>query len=98
MGFADNGTRAVLAIELLADAHWPPPYPDDVMPLFRALEEVAAATVPAALPSGKHRPSRWERVAADVLPLLGLGLCSEAWLEQALPTLIEAERRGRRRW
>ncbi|MGH3085006.1 MAG: phosphotransferase, partial [Gaiellaceae bacterium] len=91
-GFADNGTRAVLAIELLADAYWPPPYPEDVAPLFHALQEVAGAAAPAALPSWKHRPSRWERIAADVSPLIGLGLCSEAWLEQALPTLIAAER------
>ena len=91
-GFADSGARAVMAIELLAEAHWPPPYPDDVAPLFRALEDVAAAAPPAALPSWKHRPSRWERVAADVVPLIGLGLCSEAWLERALPTLIAAER------
>jgi Phosphotransferase enzyme family len=92
VGFADAGGRAALAIELLEDAHWPPPYPADVAPLFHALEEVAAAAAPATLPSWKHQPSRWERIATDVLPLVGLGLCSEAWLEQALPTLIAAER------
>ena len=91
-GFADGGARAVLAIDLLVDAHWPPPYPEDVAPLFAALEEVAAAPAPAALPSWKHQPSRWERIAGDVSPLIGLGLCSEAWLERALPTLIAAER------
>src|SRR5688572_8449196 len=57
VGFADSGDRAVLAIELLADARWPPPYPQDVAPLFHALEEVGAAAAPAALPSWKHQPS-----------------------------------------
>jgi Phosphotransferase enzyme family len=91
-GFADAGGRAVLAIELFEKAYWPPPYPADAAPLFHALEEVGAAAPPAGLPSWKHRPSRWERIAADVSPLIGLGLCSEAWLEEALPTLIAAER------
>ncbi len=27
VGFADSGARALLAIELLEDAYWPPPYP-----------------------------------------------------------------------
>ena len=91
IGFADAGCRAALAIELLEDALWPPPYPGDVTPLFDALEEVAATAPPAELPSWKHEPSRWERVAADVSPFIGLGLCSETWLERALPTLIAAE-------
>ncbi len=67
VGFADSGTRAVLAVELLEGASWPPPYPEDVRPLFDALELVAAATpppaaeprrLPARLASRAIRPQR----------------------------------------
>jgi hypothetical protein len=81
----------VLLLEELSDAHWPPPYPDDVMPLFAALDEVAA-TPPPALPR-LQQVSRWQAIADDPRPLLALGLCSSEWLEHALPALIEAEAR-----
>ena len=53
VGFAEAGGRAVLAIELLEDAHWPPPYPADVSPLFHALEGVAAEPLPPHFPPGR---------------------------------------------
>lgn len=91
IGFADRGARAALAIEYLDDAHWPPPYPDPVNPLFVALETVSAARAPAELRVQAKRWSRWERVAADPEPLLSLGVCSRDWLERSLGLLIEAE-------
>ena len=91
VGFADSGERALLAIELLEDAHWPPPYPDDVGPLFDALDLVAATPPPPELPVQGRWRSRWELVAADPEPLLGLGLCSREWLEASLDTLTRAE-------
>jgi hypothetical protein len=90
IGFADSGDRAVLAIELLEDAHWPPPYPGDVRPLFSALELIAATPAPPGLP-GLTQPQRWESIADDPEPLLRLGLCSREWLDQALPVLAKAE-------
>jgi Phosphotransferase enzyme family len=90
IGFADNGSRAALAIELLEDARWPPPYPEDIAPLFAALEQVAGSPVPPELPA-LTQPHRWELIRADPEPLLGLGLCSREWLEQALPALSAAE-------
>jgi len=91
VGFADASERAVLAVEFVENACWPPPYPADVTPLFDALESVAAAEPPPKLPAQGPRFSRWERVAADPAPLLGLGLCSRAWLESSLDPLIAAE-------
>jgi hypothetical protein len=90
-GFADSGARAVLAIELLEHAQWPPPYPEDTSPLFDALEQVAASPHPPGLPA-LTQPHRWEEIAADPEPLLGLGLCSREWLEHSLPALISAEK------
>jgi hypothetical protein len=91
VGFADSGDRALLAIELLEGAHWPPPYPQDVTPLFEALEAVGAAEPPPELPAHGPWRSRWQRVAEDPEPLLGLGLCSRRWLDGAIPRLVEAE-------
>ena len=91
VGFADSGERAVLAIEFLADARWPPPYPDDLSPLFDALDLVAASASPPELPVQDPWIPRWERVAADPKPLLGLGLCSQEWLAESIDSLIRAE-------
>lgn len=92
VGFADSGERALLAIELLEGAQWPPPYPDDVTPLLDALGAVAATRPPDELqPYGAWSP-RWERVAADPAAFLGLSLCSPDWLEASLAALIAAER------
>jgi hypothetical protein len=95
VGFADAGDRAVLAVEYLPDAHWPPPYPDDTSPLFDALGLVANAEPPRGLPVHRPRWSRWERVAADPEPFLALGLCTRQWLEGALDILAAAEARAR---
>ena len=91
VGFADSGTRAVLAVELLEGASWPPPYPEDVRPLFEALELVATATPPPELPAHGPWKSRWERIATDPEPFLGLGLRSREWLEDCVGTLLAAE-------
>jgi len=94
VGFADAGARAVLAIEYIADCRWPPPYPDDVALLFEALAAMAATQPPDGLPRVSPLRASWKDVAADPEPLLALGPCSQAWLEQALPALIDAESRA----
>lgn len=91
VGFADRGDQALLAIELLEDAHWPPPYPDDVTPLFAAVELVAAADPPKEIPAQGPWRSRWDQVGSDPGPFLGLGLCSPEWLDRSLGALAEAE-------
>jgi hypothetical protein len=91
VGFAEAEDRAVLAIEYLADARWPPPYPDDVSPLFVALESVSASAPPSQLPTHGKRSSRWERVAEDPEPLLSLGVCLQEWLDVSLASLVAAE-------
>lgn len=91
VGFADEGDRALLALEHVADAFWPPPYPDDVEPLFETLAAVAATAPPPGLPHVSRRRPSWVEVANNPEPLLGLGLCSGRWLETSLEALIRAE-------
>ena len=91
VGFADAGERAVLAIEHITRARWPPPYPDDASPLFEALARIALTQPPDELPRVTRPRSSWSDVAADPAPFLELGLCSASWLEACLPTLMGAE-------
>jgi hypothetical protein len=63
---------------------WPPPNTPCVG---------AAIITPATCASRLRYASAvtgWALVARDVVPLLSLGLCSRAWLDRALPTLIDA--------
>lgn len=54
-----------------------------------------------ALSSGGVAPSSapragwgWAHIARDTAPFLALGVCTPAWLERALPTLVAAESRA----
>ena len=77
--------RAVLVLEDLSSAHWPPPYPDDTKPLFAALDELAVVTPPAELRRLEDRQAtRWEDVRT-------LEVCSARWLDRAVGPLEEAE-------
>jgi hypothetical protein len=91
VGFADDGGRAVLALEYLTDVRWPPPFPSDVSPLFAALEQASSTTPPPELPAHRRWESRWKRIADDPEPFLGLGACSPDWFERSLERLIAAE-------
>ena len=85
---------ALIVLEDLSDADWPPPYPDDVEPLFEALEAVASVDAPRDLPRlAERQETPWQRIAREPEPLLALGACSESWLQLALPGLLEAEKR-----
>jgi hypothetical protein len=91
VGFADSDEKALLAVEFLDDAYWPPPYPDDVCSLFASVEQIAATEPPAELPRHQPPASQWAAVAADPDPFLSLGLCSRQWLEESLRSLMAAE-------
>ena len=92
LGFDDDGTRPALALEDLSDAEWPPPWTDArVAGVLDAFLEFRATTPPIDLP--REEPDDgvdWRLVSTDPAPFLSLGLCSARWLEDALPTLIEA--------
>ncbi len=83
----------MLLLEDLSAAYWPPPWrPSDVELVLDALANVRATPPPRWVPAqDRERLRGWPVVAEDPRPLLGLGLCSEAWLNEALPDLVAAE-------
>jgi Phosphotransferase enzyme family len=95
VGWHDAGTT-LLAIDDLSDAHWPPPWrAGDVDIVLRALDELHSTAPPASLPSiasEREWLNGWELVAGDPAPLLSTGLCAAAWLDDALPLLLETGR------
>jgi hypothetical protein len=92
LGFDDDGSRPVLALEDLSTADWPPPWTDgQVTAVLAALAAIAGTRPPDHLP--RKLPDDgidWRDVAAEPAPFLALGLCSESWLDRALPSLISA--------
>lgn len=96
LGWDDDGTAPILLLEDLSGGEWPPPWSGErVGRVTRMLEHVWGAVAPEGLPrleDGRDRLASWTEVRDDPDTFVALGLCSAAWLEQALPELIEAER------
>jgi hypothetical protein len=92
LGFDDDGSRPVLALEDLSTADWPPPWTDArVAGVLEALAAISATSPPHHLESQlPDDGADWRAVATDPGPFLALGLCSASWLERALPILIAA--------
>jgi hypothetical protein len=91
---AADADLGFLALEDLTDFGRPPPWTRRQLELvLQALDELGGATPPRGLPPARHRAvtNGWSRVADDPKPLLGLFMCTERWLKEALPTLIAAE-------
>ncbi len=98
VGWYDDEGSTVLAIEDLGDAFWPPPWtPERIDAVRSTLDDVhRAAPAPGtpALEDVREDFAGWGRVADDPRPLLATGLCSEEWLQRALPVLREASASG----
>jgi hypothetical protein len=92
LGWADGARPLLILEDLSPGAHWPPPWrPGDVDAVLATLREVAAAPVLAPLPRlADDSIGGWPAVARDPAPFLGLGLVSRAWLDTALPRLVDA--------
>jgi hypothetical protein len=89
---------AVLVLEDLSGAHWPPPYEDRGDALLESIRQVAATTPPPGLehrPEGRPFGTYWQRIADDPDPVLAHGLFSAGWLEDAQPILHAAESSAR---
>ena len=92
------GQRPVLVIEDLSHAHWPADHdpvlwkPDQFDILFQTLNRVSTVIPSQALPAAVNPTAfYWREIAQDPESLFQLELCSENWLQQALPELIAAE-------
>jgi aminoglycoside phosphotransferase (APT) family kinase protein len=95
-GWSDDQTQPFLLLEDLTEAHWPPPWTTArVDAVLTALADVRRVPLPPqtpALEAERAALTRWSAIAENPAPFLSLGLCSAAWLENALPTFLAAEK------
>jgi hypothetical protein len=95
VGWDDDGERPLLAIEDLSDADWEPRWDADrVDAVLAALAELAASPPPPGTGPVEETFAdlfgRWHVVADDPAPFVSTGLRDAAWLERALPVVLEA--------
>lgn len=85
---------AVLVLEDLSAADWPPPWSTRrIDSVLQMLSNVGSSTRPSSLPRLEDMRGAivgWPTVADDRGPMLSTGICSEQWLEAALPALLQA--------
>lgn len=86
---------ATLVLEDLSGETWPPPWsPERVGAVLDSLETIAAHPAPSSLPTAADHSMvspGWREVADDPSEFLALGMCSQRWLDDALPVLVAAE-------
>jgi hypothetical protein len=97
MGFYDDGTHPVLALEDLSAAEWPPPWDQrKIDAVLGALDRLHATEPPQDTPraadDAREIAGGWDEIAEDPAPFLALGLCSPGWLSTHLETLRTAAR------
>jgi len=94
LGFSDDLAEPFLIIEDLSEANWPPAWSDEkiaaALETIRGLHASSARLRPYAEVHAARTPG-WAEVARDARCFLSLGLADRAWLDAALPRLIEAE-------
>ena len=93
-GAYDDGELALIALEDLADAEWPPPWSpsriESVLVALDALHRTVAPKEIEKLDAIRAEVVGWPDIAANPEPLLSTGLCAASWLEEALPALLQA--------
>ena len=96
LAWDDDGTQPLLLLEDLSAAHWPPPWEPGlaarVAETLSRLRRVPPMPGMTVLETYRDDFCGWRKVAADPAPFLSLGLCTDAWLQAALPGLQAAER------
>jgi len=93
-GAYDDGELALIALEDLSDAEWPPPWSpsriESVLASLDALHRTAPPKEIEELDAIRADVVGWPDIAANPEPLLSTGLCAPSWLEAALPALLQA--------
>ena len=93
-GAYDDGELALIALEDLTDAEWPPPWSpsriERVLASLDALHRTAPPNEIEKLEAIRGEVVGWSDIAANPEPMLSTGLCAPAWLEEALPALLQA--------
>jgi len=95
IGF-DDGEQPLLILEDLSSCDWPPPWdwdPRRVEAVRAALRDIALYPPPPGLDPAAifgFAEDGWAGVARDSEPFLSLGLCSQQWLDDALPMFLDA--------
>lgn len=94
VAWEDDPDTPILVLEDLSQHTWPPPWTrtrvEAVLDCIREMHRTPASLESYA-EANAAPPSGWSEVARDPLPLLSLTPASAAWLERALPALLEAE-------
>jgi hypothetical protein len=94
LGAHDDGETVLLVLEDLTGAEWPPPWNQARIDAVRAALDALRVTPPPdgipALEPLRERVVGWGRIEEDPAPMLATSLCSQKWLDQALPTLMRA--------
>lgn len=98
-GAYDDGDVALIVLEDLTDAEWPPPWSpsrvESVLASLDALHRTAPPKDIGRLEGIRAEIVGWPDVAASPEPLLSTGLCAPSWLEEALPALLQASEAAR---
>ena len=93
-GAYDDGDLALIVLEDLTDAEWPPPWSlsriESVLASLDALHHTAPPKDIGKLDAIRAEIVGWPDIAANPEPLLSTGLCAPSWLEEALPALLQA--------
>ena len=95
----DASEPAVLLLEDLSGAHWPPPWTQgSIAAVSGVLDRLATHWPPQGVPSievyREELTGGWSLVEQDPGPFLSFGLCSAAWLAEVLPALRDSAERA----
>lgn len=95
LGWEDDDERPILLLEHLDGGEWPPPWSEErVERVLGTLDQIHETPCPPHLLPVEETgglTQGWDVVATEPAPFLSLGLCSEAWLERALPVLAAVD-------
>ena len=94
LGWDDDTQHPLLVLEDLSEGFWPPLWTTErIRRVIGTLEKVCGPTVNGlpVLKEDTELAEGWTRVAKDPEPFLSLGMATEQWFNDALPTLLAVE-------